>query len=169
MGPVKSKQLVDNIINMQEELLKRGASILLESKRIPELGEAFVTPGIIDVTNVKDKIDEELIGPFLQVTRVNTFDEALEKANDSCYGLAAGIITEDKELYNEFERKIQTGLLTWNKPIKADRFSPFGGIKDSGNYRPSSFLSADFTVYSTAAVEIENVPEVTKLPKGIKL
>ncbi len=167
MGPVKSKKLVDNIINKQEELLKRGASILLESKRIPELGEAYITPGIIDVTNVKDKIDEEIIGPFLQVTRVNTFDEAIESANDSCYGLAAGIITEDKELYNEFERKIQTGLITWNKPIKANKYAPFGGVKDSGNYRPSGFLATDYCVYSTASVEVEKVQDINKLPNGI--
>ena len=170
MGPLKSKELVDNIINKQEELVKRGAKILLESVRLLELGNTFITPGIIDVTNVKEKIDEEIIGPFLQVTRVETFEDAIEKANNSCYGLAAGIITENKNLYKEFENKIQAGIISWNKQLTgASKFAPFGGIKDSGNYRPSGFLAADYCVYSTASTEIEKVQEIKKLPNGIIL
>lgn len=168
MGPLKSKKFADNIINKQQDLISMGAISLLESKRLP-LGECYITPGIIDVTNVKENIDEEIIGPFLQVTRVKSFEEAIEKANDSCYGLAAGLITEDKELYKMFENKIEAGLIVWNKPIKANKYAPFGGIKDSGNYRPSGFLSSDYSVYSTASVELEELGEVTKLPNGIVL
>ena len=170
MGPLKSKDLVDNIISKQNELIEKGATILLESKTIPELGDAYITPGIIDVTNVNEKVDEEIIGPFLQVTRVGSFDEAINKANDSCYGLAAGIITEDKKLYEEFENRIEAGIISWNKQLTgASKYAPFGGIKDSGNYRPSGFLATDYCVYSTAAVEIDRVKEITKLPEGITL
>ena len=170
MGSLKSEELVNNIINKQEELVNVGAKILIESKRIPELGNSFITPGIIDVTFVNKKIDEEIIGPFLQVTRVETFKDAIEKANDSCYGLAAGIITEDKNLYKEFENKIQAGIISWNKPLTgASKFAPFGGIKDSGNYRPSGFLATDYCVYSTASMEIEKVQDVKKMPNGIIL
>ena len=169
MGPLKSKELVDNIINKQEELIRKGGVSLLESTRLPELGKSFITPGIIDVSCIKENIDEEIIGPFLQVSRVDTFEEAIEKANDSCYGLSAGIITEDKKLYQEFEDKIETGLISWNRPIKANKFAPFGGIKDSGNYRPSAFLSTDYCVYTEASVETEKLSEITKLPNGISL
>ncbi len=170
MGALKSKELVDNIINKQEQLVNKGGNILLESTRLQELGSAFITPGIIDVTNIKEKIDEEIIGPFLQVTRVKTFEEAIEKANDSCYGLAAGIITEDENLYKLFENKIQAGIISWNKQLTgASKFAPFGGIKDSGNYRPSGFLATDYCVYSTAATEIAKVQDITKLPNGIIL
>ena len=118
----------------------------------------------------KYMIDEEIIGPFLQVTRVNSFEEAIIKANDSCYGLAAGIITEDKSLYNLFESKIEAGIIALNKQLTgASKYAPFGGIKDSGNYRPSGFLSADYSVYSTASVEIEQVPDNIKIPTGINL
>lgn len=170
MGPLKSKELVDNIISKQEQLKSLGGKILLESTRLTKLGNTFITPGIIDVTNIKEKIDEEIIGPFLQVTRVETFAEAIEKANDSCYGLAAGIITEDKNLYKLFENKIQAGIISWNKQLTgASKFAPFGGIKDSGNYRPSGFLATDYCVYSTAAIEIEKVQDIKKLPNGIIL
>ena len=170
MGSLKSKELVDNIINKQQELVNKGGNILLESRRITELGSAFITPGIMDVTNIKEKIDEELIGPFLQVTKVNTFEEAIEKANDSSYGLAAGIITEDKNLYKVFENKIEAGIISWNKQLTgASKFAPFGGIKDSGNYRPSGFLATDYCVYSTASIEIEKIQDIKKLPNGIFL
>ena len=170
MGSLKSKELVDNIISNQEELIKSGAKIILESVRLKKLGNSFVTPGIIDVTDVKGKIDEEIIGPFLQVTRVENFEEAIERANDSCYGLAAGIITENKKLYKEFENKIQAGIISWNKQLTgASKFAPFGGIKDSGNYRPSGFLAADYCVYSTASTEIEKVQDIKQVPNGIIL
>ena len=169
MGPLKSKEFVDNILNKQEELINKGGVVLLESKKL-SLGECYITPGIIDVTNVDEKIDEEIIGPFLQVTRVNSFEEAIIKANDSCYGLAAGLITEDKSLYNLFESKIEAGIIALNKQLTgASKYAPFGGIKDSGNYRPSGFLSADYSVYSTASVEIEQVPDNIKIPTGINL
>ena len=124
----------------------------------------------MDVTNIKEKIDEELIGPFLQVTKVETFEEAIEKANDSSYGLAAGIITEDKNLYKVFENKIEAGIISWNKQLTgASKFAPFGGIQDSGTYRPSGFLATDYCVYSTASIEIEKVQDIKKLPNGIFL
>lgn len=170
MGSLKSKELVDNIINKQNELIKKGAKVLLESKVINEIGPTFITPGIIDVTDIKEIMDEEIIGPFIQVTKVNVFKEALETANNTCYGLAAGIITEDRDLYETFEREIKAGIITWNKQLTgASKFAPFGGIKDSGNYRPSGFLATDYCVYATASTESEKIENIETLPKGIIL
>lgn len=170
MCSLQSKELVDNIINKQEELIKKGGKVLLEAKRIDELGKAFITPGIIDVTDISKVIDEEIIGPFIQVTRVNEFSEALNTANNTCYGLAAGIITEDKDLYKIFEREIKAGVISLNKQLTgASKFAPFGGIKDSGNYRPSGFLATDYCTYAVAFAEIEKVQDIKDLPKGIRL
>jgi len=170
MGALQSKELVNNIINKQNELISKGAKSLLESKNINELGAAFITPGIIDVTGVKDINDEEIIGPFIQVTKVSDFSQALELANNTCYGLAAGIITEDKMLYKRFEEEIKAGIITWNKQLTgASKFAPFGGIKDSGNYRPSGFLATDYCVYATASTESEILQPIENLPKGITL
>lgn len=170
MSSLQCKELVDNIIYKQNELCSKGAKTLLESKRIIELGSAFITPGIIDVTDVKDITDEEIIGPFIQVTRVNDFKQALNVANNTCYGLAAGIITENKELYEVFEKDIKAGIISWNRQLTgASKFAPFGGIKNSGNYRPSGFLATDYCVYATASTEAEKVLSIENLPKGIVL
>ena len=170
MCSLQSKELVDNIINKQEKLISKGGKVLLEAKRINELGEAFIAPGIIDVTDISEVIDEEIIGPFVQITRVNDFTSALEVANNTCYGLAAGIITENKELYKIFERDIKAGVISLNKQLTgASKFAPFGGIKDSGNYRPSGFLATDYCTYAVAYAETEKVKEIKDLPKGIRL
>lgn len=170
MGSLQSAELVENIINKQSELVSKGANILLQSKKIEELGPSFITPGILDVTDVEEKIDEEIIGPFIQVTRVENFEQALEVANNTCYGLAAGIITENKKLYKTFEREIKAGIISWNKQLTgASKFAPFGGIKDSGNYRPSGFLATDYCVYATASTECERIQSIENLPKGITL
>lgn len=168
MGSLKSSEMVESIITKQSDLVSKGGKILLESVRLPQFGKAFISPGIIDVTNIKERIDEEIIGPFVQVTRVETFEEAIKVANDSCYGLAAGVITEDKSLYQLFEKKVQAGIISWNKQLTgASKYAPFGGIKDSGNYRPSGFLATDYCVYSTASVEVEKVQDIKRLPNGI--
>lgn len=170
MGPMKSKELADNVINKQNNLIQNGAEVLLESKKIDELGEAYITPGIIDVTKVWHKEDEEIIGPFIQVTRVDEFDEAIKTANDTCYGLAAGIFTEDRILYEIFEKSIKAGVISWNRQLTgASKSAPFGGIKDSGNYRPSGFLATDYCVYTTASIESEKIQSLENLPKGIKI
>lgn len=170
MGPLQSKELVDNIINKQNELIEKGAKVLLESKRIKELGDAFISPGIIDVTPIIEQVDEEIIGPFVQVTKVDSFENALKVANNTCYGLAAGIFTEDKSLYEIFERNIKAGIISLNKQLTgASKFAPFGGIKDSGNYRPSGFLATDYCVYATASTESEKIQNIGNLPKGIIL
>ncbi len=170
MGPLKTAYMVENIIKKQAELVSAGANSLLESKKLPDLGPCFISPGIIDVTNVSKKIDEEIIGPFLQVIKVSSFEEAIGKANDSCYGLAAGIITEDKTLYNEFVNKIEAGIISLNKQLTgASKYAPFGGIKESGNYRPSGFLATDYCVYSIAITERERVSDIKNIPNGISL
>lgn len=170
MGPVKEEQVVLNILAKQEELLEAGAKPIVESKRISSLGKCYIAPGIIDVTDVRNRKDEEIVGPFVQVIKVNNFDEAIKVANDTCYGLAAGVITEDKKLYEKFEKSVQAGIINWNQSlVGASGYAPFGGIKDSGNYRPAGFLSTDYCVYAVASRETDKIKEVSNLPKGIKL
>lgn len=170
MGPMKSKELADNVISKQNNLIQNGAKVLLESRKLRELGDAYITPGIIDVTQVWHKEDEEIIGPFIQVTRVDDFEQAIESANDTCYGLAAGIFTEDKKIYDIFEKNIKAGIINWNQQLTgASKLAPFGGIKDSGNYRPSGFLATDYCVYAVASIEMEKIEPIDTLPKGINL
>lgn len=168
MGPVRSSHMVDAIINEQNRLVDVGAKTLVKCERLP-MSSCFVRPGIIDITKVKMRNDEEIIGPFLKLIRVNTFDEAINEANNTSYGLAAGIFTEDKSLYEIFNSRICAGIVNWNQQLTgASGWAPFGGIKKSGNYRPSGFFAVDYCNYAVASIELEKIPKVTNLPKGIK-
>ena len=167
-GPLRSKEMVEITLNEQAHLVELGAKILLEAHSMP-CGSCFISPGIIDVTDVRNKPDIEIIAPFIQLTRVNSFDEAITEANNTAYGLAAGVFTENKELYDEFSKRIRAGIVNWNQQLTgAVGWAPFGGVKKSGNYRPSGFLSADYCVYAVASIEVDKLKLPATLPKGIQ-
>ncbi len=168
-GPLRTPDMVDAILFDQEQLIREGGIPLLKSERLSSIGECFVSPGIIDITKVEKKPDNELIGPFIKVIRVKSFDEAIEEANRTAYGLAAGVFTEKRELFEQFDSKIKSGLVNWNQQLTgAAGTAPFGGIKKSGNYRPSGYFAVDYCVYAVAAIEAENVKRPASLPHGIK-
>ena len=169
MGPLRTSSLVDSILKKQDELIEKGAVVLLKSERLQTLGSCFVSPGIIDISSITiDYNDNEIIGPFLQVMRVSNFETAIQEANNSDYGLAAGLFSEDYELYKKFEQKIKAGIINWNQQLTgASGWAPFGGIKKSGNFRPSGFLASDYCVYSTGSIEKKNIEMPSKLPSGL--
>jgi succinylglutamic semialdehyde dehydrogenase len=137
-------------------------------KPIEGRSNAFLSPGLIDVTAVADRPDEELFGPLLQLIRVKDFDEALREANDTAYGLAAGLFCDDRQLYERFFRASRAGVVNWNRPLTgASSRLPFGGIGRSGNGRPSAFFAADYCDYAVASMEVEKVTMPEKLMPGI--
>ena len=169
MGPMKDKNLVDMVLAYQDELLSLGAKALVKCER-STLGECFITPGLIEVTPILGKFkNREVVGPLIRMCRVNSFEEAINEANNTEYGLAAGIFTDKKELYDIFFSKVKAGLINWNQQLTgASGMAPFGGIKNSGNYRPSGYFAVDYCVYAVAAIENEQLKMPDKLPTGIK-
>ncbi len=168
MGPVISDISSDHLLQAQDDLKQRGGKTLVEMKRL-NLGKKFLSPGIMDVTFVLDRKDEEIFGPFLQIIRVPDFKSALEEANRTNYGLSAGLISDSIEKYEEFYREIKAGVINWNMPLTgASSYAPFGGIGHSGNFRPSAYYATDYCAYPTASLECKNfkMPEV--LHPGIK-
>jgi len=165
MGPVVSSSAADKLLEAQADLIARGGRSLLEMRRLqPDTG--FVSPGIVDVTTARDVPDEEWFGPLLQVLRVADFDAALRAANDTAYGLAAGLLCEDERLWERFQTEVRAGLVNWNRPTTgAASSAPFGGIGHSGNHRPSAFYAADYCAYPVASMQSEGL----EMPKQISL
>jgi len=131
---------------------------------------AMLAPGIIDVTDVPDRTDEELFGPLLQVVRVADFDAAIAEANNTRFGLAAGLLSDDSALYEKFRRKIRAGVVNWNRQTTgASSAAPFGGIGASGNHRPSAYYAADYCAYPVASMEAPRSVLPDKLAPGITL
>ncbi len=167
MGPLRTPQMVENGLKLQKYLASKGAKVLLEAKKLPQ-GDCFISPCVVDVTGVKYSLSEEVFAPFLRVIRVKTFEEAIDEANSTEYGLATSILTKDKNLYHEYLQKAKFGLVNWNKQTGgSSAWAAFGGIKNSGNFRPSGLLSSDFCSYAVASTESESLSNVA-LPKGIK-
>lgn len=153
MGPVVSATAAKKILEVQANLLNEGAKVLLESKHLkPNTG--FISPGIIDVTPIKKRQDREIFGPLLQVIRVKDFDMAIKEANNTAFGLSAGIFTDDANLYNTFSNTVQAGIISWNQPLTgASSYAPFGGVGLSGNHRPTGYFAADYCAYPVASNE----------------
>lgn len=167
MGPVVSAQVAEKLLKAQDDLLARGGKALLAMRHL-EKGTGFVSPGIIDVTQAKDVPDEEWFGPLLQVIRVADFDSAVRVANATEYGLAAGLLSEDETLWQQFLIHARAGIVNWNRPTTgAASTGPFGGIGKSGNHRPSAYYAADYCAYPVASIENRMLEMPKQLSPGI--
>src|SRR5205823_5544078 len=128
---------------------------------------ALLSPGLIDVTNVSPRDDGELFGPLLQLIRVPNLDAAIAEANNTTYGLAAGILTDNRAAWERFFARIRAGVVNWNRPLTgASSQLPFGGIGNSGNHRPSAAFAADYCSYPVASLECERVAMPATLTPG---
>jgi succinylglutamic semialdehyde dehydrogenase len=131
-------------------------------------GSALLAPGIVDVTAARARPDEEFFGPLLQVIRARDFGAALEEANRTRYGLAAGLISDKRGLWDAFLEGIRAGVVNWNRPTTgASGKLPFGGVGESGNHRPSAYYAADYCAYPMASMEAGKAALPAQLPPGI--
>jgi succinylglutamic semialdehyde dehydrogenase len=153
MGPVIDNAAADHVQELWLNLMMKGGKPLCRLDR-PDKDRPFLTPALIDVTELKDRPDEEIFGPVLQVIRVRDFDAAIEEANNTRYGLAASLIGGSPEMYDKFWANVRAGVINWNKPTNgAPSNAPFGGIGLSGNHRPSAFYAADYCAYPVTSSE----------------
>jgi succinylglutamic semialdehyde dehydrogenase len=155
MGPVIDNHAADQLQEAFLDLIIKGARPIKHLDR-PDEKRPFLTPAVIDVTNVQDRSDAELFGPVLQVIRVPDFDAALVEANNTRYGLAASLIGGSPQLYDKFWANVRAGVVNWNKPTNgAPSNAPFGGVGLSGNHRPSAYYAADYCAYPVTSSEAE--------------
>lgn len=153
MGPVIDARAAGALIEAQARLVDAGGRAL-RSLALLEPDRPFLSPGLIDVTAVSERDDEERFGPLLQVVCVETFDAAIAEANRTRFGLTAGLISDDEALYRRFWAQARAGVVNWNRPTTgASSAAPFGGVGLSGNHRPSAYYAADYCAYPVASLE----------------
>ncbi|GAB7535268.1 succinylglutamate-semialdehyde dehydrogenase [Burkholderia sp. 3C] len=167
MGAVISARAAARLVEAQTALLAAGARpVIAMTQRDAALG--FVNAAILDVTEVRDLPDTEYFGPLAQVIRYRSFDEAIALANDTAYGLSAGLLSDDAGAWAHFQRSIRAGIVNWNRPTNgASSAAPFGGAGRSGNHRPSAFYAADYCAYPMASVESEQLQMPASLSPGL--
>ncbi|UYP29092.1 succinylglutamate-semialdehyde dehydrogenase [Pseudomonas sp. Z8(2022)] len=169
MGSVISLQAAAQLMQAQQNLLAGGATALLAMTQ-PKADAALLTPGILDVTAVAERPDEEFFGPLLQVIRYDGFESAIAEANATAYGLAAGLLSDSRARFEQFWLQSRAGIVNWNKQLTgAASTAPFGGIGASGNHRASAYYAADYCAYPVAGLESESLALPATLTPGVTL
>lgn len=169
MGPMVSLTESEKLIIAEQTLIGKGAKVIVPMQRLKD-DLPFISPGILDVTAVKNREDREFFGPLLQVIRVADFYAALAEANHTAFGLSAGLISDNRLLYDQFAATIRAGIVNWNRPLTgASSAAPFGGIGCSGNHRPSAYYAADYCAYPMASMESSTPTMPKETAPGLKL
>lgn len=164
-----SAKAAAGMVKAQAEIQALGGVSLVELTQL-DANLGFVTPGIIDVTDARPLPDEEHFGPLLKVYRYDDFDAAIAEANNTRFGLSAGLLADNAADYEHFFSRIRAGIVNWNKPITgASSAAPFGGIGASGNHRASAYYAADYCAYPVSSVEAEQVSLPAALSPGLTL
>ncbi|WP_372876180.1 succinylglutamate-semialdehyde dehydrogenase [Pseudomonas sp.] len=169
MGSVISLAAAEHLLQAQQQLLDKGATALLAMTQ-PQPGAALLTPGIIDVSALAERADEEFFGPLLQVIRYADFEGAIAEANNTRFGLAAGLLSDSAARYQQFWLRSRAGIVNWNKQLTgAASTAPFGGVGASGNHRASAYYAADYCAYPVASLESERLSLPATLTPGVSL
>lgn len=137
MGPLVTREQQKRVLNYIDIGKQAGATCVLGGG-VPEGLDrgAFVAPTIFTgVDNSMTIAREEIFGPVASVIPVSGYDEAVAVANDSNFGLAAGIWTSDLGKAHRFARDVEAGMIYVNSYMNGDMQLPFGGWKESGNGR----------------------------------
>jgi aldehyde dehydrogenase (NAD+) len=132
VGAINSREQLERIKALVASGEEEGAQIYQPPCRLPERGYWFAPTVFTDVAQSYRIAQEEIFGPVLSVLTFRTPEEALEKANNTPYGLSAGIWTEKGSRILWMAERLRAGVIWANTFNRFDPTSPFGGYKESG-------------------------------------
>ena len=132
IGAINSKTQLERIDQLVKVGIEEGADVFKPSCSLPENGYWYPPTVLTGVQQSHRVAREEIFGPVLVVQTFRTPEEALEKANNTPYGLSAGIWTEKGSLIHWMAERLRAGVIWANTFNKFDPTSPFGGYKESG-------------------------------------
>jgi len=170
MGPMSTETHFNKVLQYIESAIADGAEIITGGKRADVAGcegGFFVEPTIIaGVKNDMKVACEEIFGPVLSVIKYSTLDEAIALANESDYGLSAGIWTEDVVTAQTIARDLRAGSVWINDWHMMRTDAPFGGYKQSGYGREFGKYSINSYVETkSVSTSFERNPAAKKLHK----
>ena len=172
VGPLIRSAEVERVLTAQNAHESAGAKVLCRAEKRHE-SAPLVSPSLIDVTaryRAGELPDEEIFGPLLQLIWAKDLTEAIEIANDTSYGLSAGLLSDDPEHFRIARQSLKSGLFNFNRQTTgASGRAPFGGVGLSGNHRPAGYYSADYCAYPVASMEVERLALPETLAQGVVL
>ncbi|QDS68867.1 hypothetical protein FKW77_007474 [Venturia effusa] len=134
-GPQVTKQQYERVLSYIESGKSEGATLVSGGEPVKDVNGKgfFIAPTIF--TDVKDSMKiyrEEIFGPFVVISSFKTEEEAVQRANDSTYGLGSSVFTKDITKAHRIARNIEAGMVWINSSNDSDYRVPFGGVKQSG-------------------------------------
>ncbi len=137
MGPIIGERYRAKIEAQVAEAVSQGARVLTGGRRPPrfERGYFYEPTVLTNLSHAMPIMREETFGPTIPIMTYRSFDEAIELANDSQYGLGANLYTHDPRKAKRFFEEVQAGTLWINDPLTDNDAAPFGGFKFSGGSR----------------------------------
>lgn len=148
LGPLALRDQQETVAKLVDDAIERGATVHCGGK-IPQLSDDladgyFYEPTVLTGFPLEaDIVAEEIFGPVVAVTEVSSDEEAIERANDTIFGLAAYVFSENLTRALGAAETIESGMVAVNKGGLSDASAPFGGVKQSGLGREGGFTGID--------------------------
>lgn len=177
MGPLATRAAREKFEAMQRVADEEGSACVRAPREPAVRWECravrghYVAPRVRRVTRPDPRSTyqrEELFGPDLAVYVVDDLDQAIALANDSPYGLAAGVWTADASAFDRCAQRLRVGNLSWNAvTVGASSRLPFGGVGNSGNHRPAGVFSSRYCAYPLAITRGDPALDPRTIPPGV--
>jgi succinate-semialdehyde dehydrogenase/glutarate-semialdehyde dehydrogenase len=132
VGPLVNASSRDKVESLVEDARTRGARIVFGGRRIAGPGYFYEPTVLADVPSGAACLGEEIFGPVAPLQSFRTEDDAIERANDTEYGLVAYVYTRDLARGLKVSEKLEFGMVGLNRGLVSDPAAPFGGVKQSG-------------------------------------
>ena len=160
MGPLCTKAQLENVKREVGLAVEQGATVRCGGKQPEGLGGLYFEPTIVECPSQDLKIvDTELFGPVVSVIRFKKEEEAIQLANETVHGLAAGIFTRSSARSIRVAEAIKAGIVWVNTYRVISPVAEFGGMKTSGYGRESGFQAVlDYTRPKTVWMNTSDEP-----------
>ena len=159
MGPLIDKKSMENYLLYMGMAKRENIQEIMRGKQLEKKKAGYyVSPSIHFTPSFNPQsrfLASEIFGPNATFIPYKTIEEAIQIANSTEYGLAAAIFTQSQKLYQQCFTDLDAGLINLNRSTcGASPLLPFGGIKNSGNYRPAAVAAIDSCVYQACGLEM---------------
>jgi succinate-semialdehyde dehydrogenase / glutarate-semialdehyde dehydrogenase len=133
IGPLIDQPAVDKVNEILEDAIHKGGKVVYQGDQVPAAEGFFFSPTIL--TNVNDQmkcVEEEIFGPLAAIATFQTEEEVIARANNTQYGLAAYVFTENLSRAFRISEELEYGIIGLNDGLPSTAQAPFGGYKESG-------------------------------------
>ncbi|MFC3884906.1 NAD-dependent succinate-semialdehyde dehydrogenase [Bacillus songklensis] len=144
IGPLINDKALEKVQQHISDAINKGAKVLTGGKELSEKGGFYFEPTVLSgVTDEMICMNEETFGPLAPITTFNTEEEAIERANNSPFGLAAYVFTENLGRAFRISEGLEYGIVGVNDGLPSVAQAPFGGFKESGLGREGGHYGID--------------------------